>query len=59
MANIESVLQERRVFELCFVQERPHEEVASLLGISSRRSKYLKKKLLLRLERDPELRALV
>jgi len=49
--------EERRVFALCFVEERPHEEVARLLGISERRSKYLKKKLLLRLERDPGLRS--
>jgi RNA polymerase sigma factor (sigma-70 family) len=47
----------RRVFVLCFVEERPHEEVARLLGISERRSKYLKKKLLQRLERDPGLRS--
>ena len=51
--------EERRVFELCFVEERPHEDVAKLLGISERRSKYLKKKVLLLLEGDPELRALV
>jgi RNA polymerase sigma-70 factor, ECF subfamily len=50
--------EERRVFELCFVEERPHEDVARVLGISERRSKYLKKKVLLRLEADPELRAL-
>jgi RNA polymerase sigma factor (sigma-70 family) len=48
----------RRVFQLCFVEERQHEDVARILGISERRSKYLKKKLLLRLEGDPELRAL-
>ena len=41
------------------MEERPHEDVARALGISERRSKYLKKKVLQRLERDPELRALV
>jgi RNA polymerase sigma-70 factor (ECF subfamily) len=50
--------EERRVFQLCFVEERPHEEVAALLGISERRSKYLKKKLLARLEVDAALRDL-
>ncbi|HEY3359626.1 MAG TPA: sigma-70 family RNA polymerase sigma factor [Polyangia bacterium] len=49
--------EERRLFTLCFVEERPHEEVARLLGISERRSKYLKKKLLARLEADPGLRS--
>jgi RNA polymerase sigma-70 factor (ECF subfamily) len=48
--------QERRVFELCFVEERAHDEVARALGITERRSKYLKKKLLAKLERDPGLR---
>jgi RNA polymerase sigma factor (sigma-70 family) len=48
--------EEGRFFQLCFVEERPHEEVAVLLGINERRSKYLKKKLLQRLERDPALR---
>jgi RNA polymerase sigma-70 factor (ECF subfamily) len=49
--------EERRVFELCFVEERAHDEVARLLGITQRRSKYLKKKLLARLEADPGLRS--
>ncbi len=48
--------EDRRFFQLCFVEERPHEELAVLLGINERRSKYLKKRLLLRLEQDPGLR---
>jgi len=51
--------EERSVFTLCFVEERSHEEVARLLGITERRSKYLKKKLLLMLESDEQLRSLV
>ena len=39
------------------VEERPHEEVASALGISVRRCKYLRMKLLARAATDPELRA--
>jgi len=44
--------EESRVFQLCFVEERGHEEVAAAVGISVRRSKYLKKKLLARLARS-------
>ena len=47
--------EERQAFVLCFVEERPHEEVARVLGISERRSKYLKKKLLSALEQDSGL----
>lgn len=48
--------EERRFFDLCFVQERPHEEIATILGINERRSKYLKKKLFARLLRHGPLR---
>jgi RNA polymerase sigma factor (sigma-70 family) len=48
--------EQRRFFELCYVQELPHEEIAAALGISVRRSKYLKKKLLARLLRSSALR---
>lgn len=37
------------LFRLCLVEERPHEEVARKLGITVRRSKYLKKKLVLQM----------
>jgi RNA polymerase sigma-70 factor, ECF subfamily len=47
--------EERAAFELCFVQELSHEEIAARLGISERRSKYLKKKLLERIARSPLL----
>jgi RNA polymerase sigma factor (sigma-70 family) len=50
--------EEARVFELCFVEELSHEEVAVAAGISVRRSKYLKKKLLARLTRSTRLRSL-
>lgn len=49
-------LEQRRFFELCFVQEQTHEEIAAALGISERRSKYLKKKLLQELLRSASLR---
>lgn len=48
--------EQRRFFELCFVQELPHEEIAAALGVTVRQSKYLKKKLLARLLRSPLLR---
>ncbi len=50
-------MEDRKVFRLCFVEERSHEEVAAVAGISIRRSKYLKKKLLARLMRNARLRA--
>lgn len=43
--------EQARVFQLCFVDELSHEEVAAAVGITVRRSKYLKKKLLHRLTR--------
>jgi len=49
--------EQRRFFTLCFVEERPHEQIAHELGVSIRRSKYLKKKLLARLMRSARLRA--
>jgi RNA polymerase sigma-70 factor (ECF subfamily) len=45
------------VLRLSFVEELPHEEIARRLGISVRRSKYLKKLVLARAERDPGMRA--
>jgi len=48
---------EAGVLRLSLVEERPHEEVASALGISARRCKYLRMKLLARAADDPELRA--
>ena len=48
--------EQRRFFDLCFVQELPHEEIGATMGITVRRSKYLKKKLLARLLRGPLLR---
>jgi RNA polymerase sigma-70 factor, ECF subfamily len=48
--------EDAQVFQLCFVEERAHEEVAAAVGISVRRSKYLKKKLLARLTRSAALR---
>jgi RNA polymerase sigma-70 factor (ECF subfamily) len=47
--------EERRHFELCFERELPHEEIAREMGISERRSKYLKKKLLEKLARSERL----
>ena len=49
--------EEAQVFQLCFVEELAHEEVAAKAGISVRRSKYLKKKLLARLTRSARLRS--
>lgn len=46
----------QRFFKLCFVEELEHEAIAGRLGISVRRSKYLKKKLLQRMLRSPALR---
>jgi RNA polymerase sigma factor (sigma-70 family) len=48
---------EAGVLRLSLVEERPHDEVASALGISARRCKYLRMKLLARAATDPELRA--
>ena len=48
--------QERRFFELCFVAELPHDQIARRLSISVRRSKYLNKKLLARMLDNASLR---
>jgi len=48
--------QQREFFALCFAEELPHEEIARQMSISVRRCKYLKKKLLERMLRSPELR---
>ena len=48
--------EEARVFRLSLVEERGHDEVARALGITPRRCKYLRMKLLLRAGADPELR---
>lgn len=59
LARFEALLSsaEARVFRLSLVEERPHEEVARLVGISPRRCKYLRMKLLVRAAADPTLRA--
>jgi RNA polymerase sigma-70 factor (ECF subfamily) len=49
--------EEARVFRLSLVDERSHDEVARVVGISARRCKYLRMKLLLRAAADPALRA--
>jgi len=49
---------EQEYFDLCFVHELPHEDIAARLGISVRRSKYLKKKLVARLQRSAPLRVI-
>ena len=47
---------QQRFFELCFVRELSHNEVAMELSISVRRSKYLKKKMIARMVKSPALR---
>ena len=47
---------EASVFRLSLVEERTHEDVARAAGISARRCKYLRMKLLLRVAADPTLR---
>lgn len=49
--------EEAGVFRLALMDERGHEEVAAQLGISPRRCKYLKLKLLERAARTPALKA--
>jgi RNA polymerase sigma-70 factor, ECF subfamily len=48
--------QEAQVLKLALRDELPHEEVSRRLGVTIRRSKYLKKKVLLRAISDPALR---
>lgn len=43
------------VLQQSLIEERPHEEVARVLGVNLRRSKYLKKKLLEHLAADSML----
>jgi RNA polymerase sigma-70 factor (ECF subfamily) len=47
--------EEALVFRLSLVEERTHEEAARAAGISARRCKYLRMKLLLRAAADPAL----
>ncbi|MBI3184913.1 MAG: sigma-70 family RNA polymerase sigma factor [Myxococcales bacterium] len=47
---------ERMALSLSLVEERSHEEVALALGISVRRSKYLRRKVLARAAADPSIR---
>ena len=49
--------EEAIVFRLSLVEDRSHDEVAGAVGISARRCKYLRKKLLIRAAADPALRA--
>jgi len=49
--------QEAAVFQLSLMEERSHDQVAAAVGISARRCKYLRMKLLARAAADPELRA--
>jgi len=49
--------EEAVVFRLSLVEERSHDEVALAAGISARRCKYLRGKLLVRAAADPALRA--
>ena len=49
--------EEATVFRLSLVEERSHDEVARAAGITVRRCKYLRMKLLVRAAADPVLRA--
>lgn len=51
--------EDAEVLRLSLVEERSHEEVAVALGISVRRCKYLRMKLLARAAGDPELKAVL
>ena len=48
--------EQQRHFELCFVRELSHEEVAREMSITVRKSKYLKKKTVTRMLKSPALR---
>jgi RNA polymerase sigma factor (sigma-70 family) len=48
--------EDAQVFRLSLVEERTHDDVARATGISVRRCKYLRMKLLLRVAADPSLR---
>ena len=49
--------EEAAVFRLSLMEERTHDQVAAAVGITARRCKYLRMKLLARAAGDPELRA--
>jgi RNA polymerase sigma-70 factor (ECF subfamily) len=49
--------EEALVFRLSILEERTHDEAARAAGVSARRCKYLRGKLLLRAADDPDLRA--
>ncbi len=49
--------EEAAVFQLSLIEEQTHDHVAATVGISARRCKYLRMKLLARAAGDPELRA--
>lgn len=49
--------EEAKVFRLSLLEELTHEETAAATGLSSRRCKYLRMKLLLRASADPSLQA--
>jgi RNA polymerase sigma-70 factor, ECF subfamily len=49
--------EQTRVFQLSLLEERGHDEVSREMGISSRRCKYLRFKLLQRAANDPGLAA--
>jgi RNA polymerase sigma factor (sigma-70 family) len=51
--------EEAGVLRLSLIEERPHEEVAQALGMSPRRCKYLRMKLLARAAVTPALRAVL
>jgi RNA polymerase sigma-70 factor (ECF subfamily) len=51
--------EEAAVFRLALLEERTHDEVAAAVGISPRRAKYLKLKLLERAAASPALRAVL
>jgi RNA polymerase sigma-70 factor (ECF subfamily) len=51
--------EEAAVWRLSLVEDRPHEEVAAAVGISVRRCKYLRGKLLKRAAAEPRLRAVL
>ena len=48
--------EEAEVFRLSLIEERTHEEVARAIGVSARRCKYLRMKLLVRLAGDATMR---
>ena len=48
--------EQQHFFELCFIKELSHHSIANTLGITIRRSKYLKKKILARLLKNALLR---